>query len=75
MKRNKFICVRSSVNVNPAENFNEFAQNIRPVDDFERLINELKESLAESRTKWMMNHLALAVALRNTATGIYAPNV
>lgn len=51
MKRNKFICVRSSVNVNPAENFNEFAQNIRPVNEFERLINELKESLAEARTK------------------------
>ncbi len=46
------ICVRSSVNVNPAKDFNDFANNLRDEDaEFDRLISQLKESIRRARTK------------------------
>lgn len=48
----KPICVRSSVNVNPAKDFNDFAANLRDEDaEFDRLISQLKESIRRARTK------------------------
>ena len=48
----KPICVRSSVNVNPAKDFNDFANNLRDKDaEFDRLISQLKESIRRARTK------------------------
>ena len=51
-KRVKPICVRSSVNVNPAKDYNDFAKNLRDEDaEFDRLISQLKESIRRARTK------------------------
>lgn len=48
----KPICVRSSVNVNPAKSYNDFAENLRDEDaEFDRLISQLKESIRRARTK------------------------
>ena len=51
-KRVKPICVRSSVNVNPAKDFNDFAANLRDEDaEFDRLISQLKEHVRINRTR------------------------
>tara|TARA_R110000868_G_scaffold296381_1_gene556670 strand:+ start:257 stop:412 length:156 start_codon:yes stop_codon:yes gene_type:complete len=51
MKRNRYICVRTSVNENPAPNFNAFADAISDNKNFDRLIEQLKQSVTEARTK------------------------
>ena len=51
MKRNKYICVLSSVNENPASNFNEFAETIGKGDTFESAWADFKWQLVNARTK------------------------
>lgn len=51
MRKNKYICVQSSVNPNPAPNFNAFADNLRDNLEFDKLIQQLKQSITEARTK------------------------
>jgi hypothetical protein len=48
----KPVCVQSSVNVNPASSFNEWAQSLRDEDaEFERAWQGFKQSLIKARTK------------------------
>jgi hypothetical protein len=48
----KPVCVQSSVNVNPASSFNEWAQSLRDEDaEFERAWQGFKRSLIKARTK------------------------
>jgi hypothetical protein len=51
MKRNHYICVRSSVNENPASNFNEFAKAITEPDTFDRAWKDFKRQIVTARTK------------------------
>ena len=51
MRRNHYICVRTSVNENPATNFNAFAENLKDTKDFDQLIEQLKQSITIARTK------------------------
>jgi len=52
MKRNRYICVKTSVNENPAKDYNDFAANLRDEDaEFDRLISQLKEHVRTNRTK------------------------
>jgi cell shape-determining protein MreC len=51
MKRNSYICVRTSVNENPATNFNQVAENLKDTKDFDQLIEQLKQSVTQARTK------------------------
>jgi len=46
------VCVQSSVNVNPASSFNEWAQSLRDENaEFERAWQGFKQSLIKARTK------------------------
>jgi len=51
MKRNRYICVKTSVNENPANNFNEFAQSIHRPDNFEKAWEDFKRQIVSARTK------------------------
>ena len=45
------VCVRSSVNVNPAKSFNEWTQYLADEEArFDRIWNEFKQSIIQART-------------------------
>lgn len=46
------VCVQSSVNVNPAKSYKEWAENLRNEDEeFERAWKEFKQSIIQARTR------------------------
>ena len=64
-KQKTMVCVRSSVNENPASNFNEWANSLRDqqndfekafpelpvlIDDFDRAFKDFKASIRKART-------------------------
>tara|TARA_R110000803_G_scaffold135712_1_gene202658 strand:- start:76 stop:255 length:180 start_codon:yes stop_codon:yes gene_type:complete len=59
MKRNSYICVSTSVNENPAPKrhcrdsfiYNVVSDAISDTKDFEQLIEQLKQSVTQARTK------------------------
>jgi len=45
------VCVRSSVNVNPAKSFNEWTQYLADEEArFDRIWNQFKQSIIQART-------------------------
>lgn len=51
MKRNKYVCVATSVNPNQATSYNDFAESMRDNLEFDKLIQQLKRSITEERKK------------------------